>query len=114
VNDDRGSGSLLAVSIVAAMLALVSLLLPLSIVLSAKQRAAAVADVAALAAADVAVGALPGVPCDSASSAAKANGALLGDCRVDGAIVTVAVGITILGFDVRARATAGPPGSGVD
>ncbi|MCU1581061.1 MAG: helicase, partial [Microbacteriaceae bacterium] len=67
-----------------------------------------------LAAADVAVGALPGIPCDSASSVAKANGALLGGCRVDGAIVTVAVDITVLGFDVGARATAGPPASGVN
>ncbi len=114
MNDDRGSGSLLAVSIVAAMLALASLLLPLSIVLSAKHRAAGAADAAALGAADVAVGALPGIPCDSAAAVARANGAALSACRVDGAVVTVRVVILVLGFDVRASATAGPPPSGVN
>ena len=36
--NERGSGSILAVAIIAALLALVSLLLPLWIVLAAKQR----------------------------------------------------------------------------
>lgn len=114
MRDERGSGSLLAVAIVATMLALISLLLPLSVVLSAKQRAAGAADAAALAAADVAVGALPGIPCEVAAAVTTANGASLSGCELDGAVVTVATSIVILGFDVQARATAGPPRSGVN
>lgn len=109
---ERGSGSILAVAIIAALLALVSLLLPLWIVLAAKQRVSGAADAAALAAADVAVGILPGVPCEAAASVAKANGAKLNGCGLDGAIVTVRSSVTVLGFDVSARATAGPPGEG--
>lgn len=84
---------------------------PLYVVLSAKQRSAAAADAAALAAADVAVGIVPGVPCAAAASLATANGAILTRCEPDGAVVTVRVDIRILGFDVPATATAGPPGT---
>jgi secretion/DNA translocation related TadE-like protein len=114
MNDDRGSGSILALSILAAVLAIAALVLPLSVVLSAKQQAAAAADAAALAAADVAVGALPGIPCEAATAVVAANGAVLDGCRVDGAIVTVGVSVSAIGLAVRARATAGPPASGVN
>ena len=114
IRGERGSGSILAVSILGAMMALVSLLIPLAVVLSAKQHAAGAADAAALAAADVAVGAIPGIPCEVAATVARANRAELSGCRVDGAIVTVAAGTTVLGFAVSARATAGPPPSGAD
>ncbi len=82
---------------------------PLYVVLTAKQAAAGAADAAALAAATVAAGIAPGVPCAVAASLAAANGASLTRCELDGAIVTVRVGIRILGFDVPATATAGPP-----
>ena len=106
---DRGSGSILAVAIVAAMLALVVMSIPLYVVLSAKQRAASAADAAALAAASVALGIVPGVPCAAAASVAAANGASLARCVPYGAIVTVRVSVRALGFEVPATATAGPP-----
>ncbi len=109
---DRGSGSILAVAILAAMLCLVSLLLPLVAVLSAKQRVSAAADASALAAADVAVGILPGIPCTEAGRVAAANGASLGACEADGLVVTVEARGSVLGFAVIATATAGPAGSG--
>lgn len=109
---DRGSGSILAVAIVAAMLALVTLSTPLYAVLSAKQRAASAADAAALAAASVALGVVPGVPCAAAESLASANGASVTRCEVDGAIVTVRVtvrvSLPVLGLDMASTATAGP------
>jgi secretion/DNA translocation related TadE-like protein len=105
---DRGSGSILAVVIVAAMFGVLAVSTPLYVVLTAKQAAAGAADAAALAAATVAAGIVPGAPCAAAASLATANGASLTRCEPDGAVVTVRVGIRILGFDVPATATAGP------
>lgn len=106
--DERGSGSLLAVALIAGTLALTMLFVPLYIVLVAKQRVAGAADAAALAAADVAIGIIPGVPCEQASVVADANGAALSGCRQDGAIVTVRASMIVLGLPVAALATAGP------
>ena len=106
--DDRGSGSVLAVAIVAAMLGLVAMSTPLYAVLSAKQRVASAADASALAGASVALGIVPGVPCAAAASLATANGAELTRCEVDGAVVTVRLNTPVLGFSVPASATAGP------
>jgi len=109
--DEQGSGSILAVVIVAAMLGVVTVSAPLYVVLNTKRAAAGAADAAALAAATVAAGIVPGVPCAAAASLAAANGAFLTRCEADGDVVTVRVGIRILGFSVPATATAGPPGA---
>ena len=106
--DEHGSGSLLAVALIAGTLALTMLFVPLYIALVAKQRVAGAADAAALAAADVAIGIVPGVPCEQASVVARANGAALSGCRQDGAIVTVRASMIVLGLPVAALATAGP------
>jgi len=110
-SDEAGSGSVLGVAILAAVLALASVLFPLSSVLTARHRAAAAADAGALAAADVAVGILPGYPCEAAARVSRANGAVLGACEVDGYVVTVQLNVTVFGFAVKATATAGPPGA---
>lgn len=91
------------------MLGGVLLLAPVYNLLSARSRATASADAAALAAADAAIGRTPGFPCDLAGLVAGANGVAVTDCQVDGVIVTVRVSIDILGFPVTATATAGPP-----
>ena len=109
--DSRGAGTILAVGVVASVLSLAILLLPLFTVLSARARAAGAADAAALAAADIAVGILPGIPCVAAASVAAANGAELTDCQPDGAVLTVRVTVSVLGFSVPVVATAGPPGT---
>lgn len=106
---ERGSGSILVIAILAAMLTLLSLFVPLVAVLVAKHSVATAADASALAAADVASGLLPGSPCAAASSVAAANQVTLGRCDVDGPVVTVAVSTVILGFRVDVTATAGPP-----
>ncbi|MEO6943693.1 MAG: Rv3654c family TadE-like protein [Lacisediminihabitans sp.] len=105
---ERGSGSILAVVIVAAMFGVLTIFIPLYAVLGAKRAAAAAADSAALAAATVAAGIVPGVPCAAAASLAAAQGASLTHCESDGMVVTVGVHIGILGFDIAAAATAGP------
>ena len=76
-----------------------------------KRTVANAADAAALAAADVAIGIVPGVPCDAASTAAALNGARLSECRLSGVVATVATESFVLGVRVEARARAGPPGS---
>lgn len=107
--EERGSGSILAVAIVAAVLMLFSLVLPIATVLATQQRAAGAADAAALAAADVAVGIRSGSPCPVAATVAAANAARLDGCLVDGATATVRVTASVLGFAVSALATAGRP-----
>ena len=106
---ERGSGSILAVAIVAAVLMLFSLVLPVATVLSAQQRVAGAADASALAAADIAVGIRAGSPCSIAATVAAANTARLDGCLVDGTTATVRVTASVLGFEVSALATAGRP-----
>ena len=106
---ERGSGSVLAVGILGAVLVATALVLPLLAVLAAGQAARGAADAAALAAADTASGLEAGVPCGSAATAATLNGAALTECTVHGLIASVAVARTVLGFELGARARAGPP-----
>jgi len=107
---DRGSGSVLAIGLIAAIAVLTAVLVPLYSALATRSSVGAAADAAALAAADVAVGIAPGIPCDSARRVASAQGVALVSCAVDGLIVTVVASRRILGVDVSAAATAGPPG----
>jgi secretion/DNA translocation related TadE-like protein len=111
VSGDRGSGSILAVAIIAAVLALSFSLVPLYGVYLAKRQVAGAADAAALAAADVAIGLAPGNPCPTAARVARANHVALRACRLEGVIVTVRVSASVLGFTVPVIATAGPPGA---
>jgi secretion/DNA translocation related TadE-like protein len=100
----------LGVAVIAAVIAITTLLIPVAQVLAAVAKGWAAADAAALAAADVAVGIKPGVPCESAAAVAASNGARLDDCVVDGVVVTVGVEVAVAGFGLSVRATAGPPG----
>ncbi|MDD7944877.1 helicase [Microbacterium sp. NE2HP2] len=72
-------------------------------------RVSAVADTAALAAADAALGFVGGVPCERAGHVVARSGLALTACEVDGVVATVAVGSSAGVFAVQARARAGPP-----
>jgi secretion/DNA translocation related TadE-like protein len=109
--DDRGAGTILAVGLIASVLCALLVLAPLFSALALRARLMGAADAAALAGADVAIGIAPGSPCPVAASVARANGAAIDACRVDGVMVTVRVSAPILGFPVSAAATAGPPAS---
>ncbi len=109
---ELGAGSALGLGVVAVTVALLLLLLPLAVALQARQLAANAADAAALAAADTAMGAVPGEPCGNAGRVAAAGGADLLDCRIEGAVATVLVARSVLGGAARAAATAGPEGAG--
>lgn len=106
---ERGSGSILAVAVLAAVLGLTAAILPLGMVLTAKRQVANSADAAALAAADVAVGLAPGEPCAVARRVAEANGVVLASCVLDGVDATVQTRVELNGFVISARATAGTP-----
>jgi secretion/DNA translocation related TadE-like protein len=106
--EECGSGSVLAVALVASVLMLAGLALPLNAALSTRQLAANAADAAALAAADTASGLVPGFPCSNAAEAARLNGAVLGECAVDGLEVRVTATRQVLGVLVSVRSRAGP------
>ena len=87
---DRGSATVLVLAL-AALLVLVALLLSaLGAVAVTRHRAASTADLAALAAADVALQG-PAVACAAAARAAARGRAELATCRVDGDVVEVVV-----------------------
>jgi secretion/DNA translocation related TadE-like protein len=111
---DRGSGSVLGLAVIAAVLCLAGMLVPLVSITIAKQRVTTGADAAALAAADVAAGILPGVPCEAAASVTRSNGLSTGDCELRGEVVTVSAHLSVMGFEVTGTARAGPPGAGAE
>jgi secretion/DNA translocation related TadE-like protein len=108
-NGECGSGSVLTVGIVGVLVIAVATVLPLYIGMSVRQSVIAAADASALAAADVAVGIIPGVPCEIAATVAIGNSAVLTSCIFDGLVVTVSTQRDFLGLALRAEATAGPP-----
>ena len=110
MSGDRGSGSVLAVAMLAVVVVFGVFGVGLAAGLTARQRAIGAADLAALAAADAASGAISGAPCEVAERVANGNAARLAGCRVDGLVVTVTVAASFAGIPITARSTAGPPG----
>lgn len=110
--DQRGSGTVLMLALVGAIVAVAVALSGALGLLVVRQRANGAADAAALAAADVASGAVPGAVCVVARDIAARNGAVLRECSVDGEVVTVSASVSWMGVAVLGRARAGPaPGS---
>lgn len=115
---EEGSGTVLALGIVAILLIMTVTVAGLIGVVSANRRASSAADLSALAAADAYRGLAPGDPCKVAEEWAARNGARLEACtfpdRPETVEVTVAVPVSgpmsALGpARVRARAGAAHP-----
>ena len=106
---ERGAATVLTVGVIAVLVAVAGLAAGLGLVVTARHRAGAAADAAALAAADTALGATTGVPCERAATVAHAAGAAIVGCRQEGVCASVEVRLPVLAFEVRARALAGPP-----
>ena len=115
---EEGSGTVLALTIIAALLVLTVVIAGLIGVVSANRRASAAADLSALAAADAYRGLTEGDPCAVAADLAERHGAHLESCtfpdRPETGEVTVAVPVAgpmgMLGpARVRARAGAEHP-----
>lgn len=111
---EDGAGSVLAVGLCGAIVMALAVTLPLYLALSTRQAVAAAADASALAAADVAVGILPGIPCRRAAEVAAAGSTSLAFCDLDGLVATVTTTREFLGIPLTATATAGPPGETLD
>lgn len=103
------AGALLSVGLVSSAVALTA---GFAIVAGAAvqgQRLAGAADAAALAAADAASGAVPGIPCELARTLAEdAAGLSLTACEVEGLVATVTVAVRFAGVVAAASARAGP------
>ncbi|WP_120006752.1 Rv3654c family TadE-like protein [Nesterenkonia muleiensis] len=82
--DERGSGTVVAVGIIAVLIVLLALVALLGAAAAAKTQAARAADLAALAAADTARGMNTGDPCTVAEEVAARNNAVLQKCSVGG------------------------------
>ena len=115
---EEGSGTVLALAIIAALLVLTVVIAGLIGVVSANRRASAAADLSALAAADAYRRLTEGDPCKVAAELAERHGAHLESCtfpdRPETVEVTVAVPVAgpmgVLGpARVRARAGAEHP-----
>lgn len=103
------AGTGLAVGVVAVCASLVLGLAGVGAAAVVGQRVAGAADAAALAAADAASGAVAGVPCERASDVARASGAALAACRLDGLVATVTVTAPFGRLVATASSRAGPP-----
>ncbi|MEH0108547.1 Rv3654c family TadE-like protein [Tersicoccus sp. MR15.9] len=79
---ERGAGTVLVVGLCAVALALLGVLVLLGQAAAAQARAATGADLAALAAADIARGLRAGDPCAAAGSIAAANRVRVAGCRI--------------------------------
>jgi secretion/DNA translocation related TadE-like protein len=109
MRDDRGSGSVLALAVVALLAVLMLSAVGVGAALAHRQRVIAAADAGALAAADTALGIHPGVPCEQAARVVAAHGATLAACEVEGVVATVSASARVAGVLVTAQARAGPP-----
>lgn len=117
-SEESGSASVLVLVLVAVVTTLALAGVTIGGVLVGQRRAAAAADLAALAGAEaVSNGAGPAVPgvaaCQEADRVSTANDARLTGCLLDGLVVTVEVTVEVraalgLGWSVPGRARAGP------
>ncbi|MFT2817025.1 Rv3654c family TadE-like protein [Leifsonia sp. A12D58] len=112
--NDEGSGTILGVAIIAATMLATGLVVTTFSVLALQQGVHNAADAAALAAADIASGAIGGFPCEAAEQAATLNGASVSLCGVDGLIAEISVERAVGPFMLRSRARAGPPDGDAD
>lgn len=106
---DRGAGSILVVALIAVAASAGLSLATVAHGLARSQQVTAAADAAALGAADVLLGWVPGDPCAVAQRVAAAHAARVTECRSEGLTVLVRVDASILGMTVVRSARAGPP-----
>ncbi len=103
---ETGAGSVLALMVMASCVAFVSLLLPLVAVGVVHERAQALSDQAALAAANALSGAMPGIPCDAAGDVVAQMHTQTWSCILDhgDAFVVIEVSFGPVVISVRSRA----------
>ncbi|NUU16080.1 flp pilus-assembly TadE/G-like family protein [Cellulomonas humilata] len=107
--DDRGSGTVLLLALVAVLLIVAGLLGLLASVQLARGRAQTAADLGVLAGAAQLLAAGTGDPCATAAQAVRRNGGMLAACTDDGrGVLTVRVLVPTATGTASAWARAGP------
>ncbi|GEL96824.1 Rv3654c family TadE-like protein [Cellulomonas terrae] len=107
--DDRGSGTVLLLALVAVVLVVAALLGLLGSAQLGRGRAQTAADLGALAGASQVLAGQPGDPCPVAAEVVRRNGARLSSCTHEGAgVVTVRVVVRGAAGSATASARAGP------
>lgn len=106
---DRGSGTLMGLTILAVAVLIGSLAIAVTSGLNVARLAQAAANQAALAASDISRGVVPGHPCRVASSLVSGAGFRLLGCDVERGKARIVVGSQWWGIDMEKRAHAGPP-----
>ncbi|MDO5618561.1 Rv3654c family TadE-like protein [Kocuria sp.] len=114
---DSGAGTVFALSTILVAIFLLGVVLLVGQAAIVKHRAGNVADLSALAAADVARGLMPGDPCDMARRVAESNDAELLECALvepELTTVDVQVGVDLTGVlaplgQAKNISRAGPP-----
>ena len=109
----RGSGVVVAVSLMAVAVLLGGVAVTTVDLLRAADRAQRVANLAALAASDVAIGVVSGRPCVVARDVARQQQMELDACEVTGSLATVSISLRRHGVTIQKRAAASPRPSGV-
>ncbi|NQX10915.1 hypothetical protein HQQ80_04685 [Microbacteriaceae bacterium VKM Ac-2855] len=109
MSGERGSAGTAVIGVVAAILLLSAAWLGVSGLFAVHQHVSAVADAAALGAADAASGFAPGEPCARAARIAEAMRASITACTLDGPEARVSAAASFLGLSVSESARAGPP-----
>ncbi|WP_236713589.1 Rv3654c family TadE-like protein [Rathayibacter tanaceti] len=112
-SEEAGSATVVAVGVIAGTVLVTAAVLAGCVVLVGHQRSIAAADASALAAADVASGLLPGEPCAAAGRVARAGGATLSRCELEGGVASVEVTVAVGPLPLAARSRAGPPEGGL-
>ena len=108
LGDSSGSGTILALAIVATMVAALVTALYASNYLVHRSRVQAAADSIALAATDSLRGLATGFPCEIAHSLSKVNVVVLDECRIVGFEVFIRVHSIDLTAELIGRSRAGP------
>ena len=104
----RGSGTLLGVAILAAVVILGSFAIAITEGLSEARSVQVAANQAALAASDISRGVVPGHPCRVASALVTQAGYRLGGCDVAEGKAWIVVARTWWGMTIEKRAHAAP------
>ena len=104
---EHGSASGFIVGVLAALATLLSSLGTAFSMGIGVIKTQAIADLAALSAADTLIGAVAGFPCENAELVIKVNGAQLTTCRIVGLVAQVSVSTNLGPFQVSRRAEAG-------
>ena len=109
----RGSGAVLAVGLMAVAVLLGGVAVATVDLLRAADRAQKVANLAALAASDVAIGVVSGRPCVVARDVAREQQMELDVCELSGSVATVSISLKRHGVTIQKRAAASPQPNGV-